>query len=112
MSLILGSQSSSFFSFYVHYYVPGRLISDNILLAYEFTHYMRNRRKGNSYAAVELDMSKAYDRVEWHFLSDMMSKLGFRQNWIDLIMKCVTSVKYRIRINGELSDEVVPDRGV
>ena len=73
---------------------------------------MRNRRKGNSYAAVGLDMSKAYDRVEWHFLSDMMSKLGFRQNWIDLIMKCVTSVKYRIRINGELSDEVVPDRGV
>ena len=35
---------------------------------------MRNRRKGNSYAAVELDMSKAYDREEWQFLEKMMCK--------------------------------------
>jgi hypothetical protein len=46
-------------------FVPGRLISDNILLAYEFSHHMRGRRKGNrGFAAIQLDMSKAYDRVE------------------------------------------------
>lgn len=62
-------------------FVPGRLISDNILIAYKFSHYMRNRRKGNrGFAAIKLDMSKAYDRVEWHFLEDMMSKMDFLSN--------------------------------
>ena len=57
-------------------------------------------------------MSKAYDRVEWNFLRDMMLKLGFAKQWVDLVMTCVTTVKYRIRVNGELTDEFTPERGL
>jgi hypothetical protein len=40
-------------------FVPGRLIIDNVLLAYELTYYMQNKRKGvDGYAAIKLDMSK------------------------------------------------------
>ena len=42
-----------------------RLISDNILVAFETLHYMRNHTKGKSgFMALKLDMSKAYNRVE------------------------------------------------
>lgn len=81
-------------------FIPGRLIMDNILLAYEVTHFMQNKRSGAvGYAALKLDMSKAYDRVEWHFLEAMMKKLGFTESWISLIMKCCTTVKFRFRFN-------------
>jgi hypothetical protein len=42
----------------------------------------------------------------------MMLILGFHRRWVDLVMKCVTSVKYRIRVNGELSEEFTPKRGL
>ena len=46
-------------------FVPGRNISDNILSAYELTHFLQTKRSGKTgYAAIKLDMSKAYDRVE------------------------------------------------
>ena len=63
-------------------------------------------------AAIKLDMSKAYDRVEWGFLEKIMRKLGFADQWVDLIMKCVTTVTYRVKVNGEYTHQFVPQRGL
>lgn len=61
---------------------------------------------------MKLDMSKTYDRVEWSFLEKMMIRLGFHEQWVSTIMKCVTTVTYRIKVNGELTEEIVPERGL
>jgi hypothetical protein len=57
-------------------------------------------------------MSKAYDCVEWKFLEDMMMKMGFRRRWLELIMNCVTTVSYRIKINSALSENFKPESGL
>jgi hypothetical protein len=94
-------------------FVPGRFISYNTILAYEMSHYMRRKRKGKDvYMALKLDMSKACDRVEWPFLEGMMRKMGFNEEYIQLIMKCVSTVSYRFRVNGDLTDVVKPGRGL
>jgi hypothetical protein len=94
-------------------FVPGRLITDNVLLAYEMTHYIRSRRRGrDNYAAIKLDMSKANDRVEWKFLERIMAKMGFAKKWIHLIMKCVSIVSYRVKINGDYTEPFTPQRGL
>lgn len=48
-------------------FVPMRLIRDNVLLAYEILHVSAKANKKKGYIAIKLDISKAYDRVEWNF---------------------------------------------
>jgi len=83
-------------------FVPGRIITDNVLAAYECLHFMRtNRSKANAHCAMKLDMSKAYDRVEWNYLEAIKLKLHFCRTWVNKVMKCVTSVSFSVLINGE-----------
>jgi len=67
-------------------FIPGRSIIDNILIAYETTHSL-NRHKGREggFRALKVDMSKAYDRVEWGFLYAVLEKLGFDVRWVNLM---------------------------
>ncbi|XP_070668956.1 uncharacterized protein [Malus domestica] len=82
-------------------FMPRRLISDNSLVAVEIGHFLHNKINGrDGFFALKLDLSKAYDRVEWRFLEVMMEKLGFAGEWIKIGMTCVTSLSYSFLVNG------------
>lgn len=70
-------------------FIPGRQAADNIILAQEALHPMR-KKKG------WMDKEKAYDRVSWKLLEQVLRQVGFQQQLIDLIMFCVTSAKLSV----------------
>ena len=94
-------------------FTKDRLISDNIMVAFETSHCLQRYKSGShGYMAVKFDMSKAYDRVEWPFLERIMRRMGFNEGWINLIMLCVKTITYLVLVNGELCGMIHPTRGI
>ena len=93
-------------------FTKSRLISDNILVAFESLHSMQRHTGKDGYMAIKLDMSKAYDRVEWAYLHSVMEKMGFTDHWISLMMLCVKTVTYSILVNGKPKGMIKPTRGI
>lgn len=74
-------------------FIPGRLITDNVVLGFECIHAINNKRLGREgFIAMKLDMSNAYDRVEWDYLDKVMDKMGFSDSWRNKVMRCISSV--------------------
>lgn len=78
-------------------FIQGRNISDNIFLAHEIMDALR-KKKGRKYnfGALKIDMSKAYDRVDWNFLRAMLTVMKFDTKWVQWIMECVTTIRYTL----------------
>ena len=90
-----------------------KALSDNIFVAFELLHQMKKRKSGKTWhMALKLDMSKAYDRLEWIFLQRIMEKMGFHPRWVGWIMECIKSVTYSVLINGEPKGYIVLTRGI
>ena len=94
-------------------FVPGRAITDNILVAFESIHRKKTRRRGRiGEVALKIDISKAYDRLRWDYLLGVMVRMGFAPKWVEWMEQCITMVTYLVSINGELVGPINPMRGL
>jgi len=98
----------------MHYSVIlGRLITDNAIIAFECLHAIQQgMTERNNFCAYKLDLSKAYDRVDWGFLEKVLSRLGFQRSWVQWVMSCVTTVRYSVCLNGVPLESFQPSRGL
>jgi hypothetical protein len=94
-------------------FLPGRLITDNTLLAFETFHHLKhNKNKKKGFVGIKLDMAKAYDRLEWNFIENTLITMGFPSKLVQTIMKCVSTVSFSILVNGQPSHPFKPHRGI
>nr|XP_009598929.1 uncharacterized protein LOC104094661 [Nicotiana tomentosiformis] len=72
----------------VHNAVKAEIISD----------INKPNRGGN--VVLKLDMTKAYDRISWIFLGKIIKNMGFSEQWIEIIPKCISNNWYSMLVNG------------
>lgn len=88
-------------------------ITNNGLIVMECFQWLKKKTKGKrGCVAIKLFMLKAYDRIEWDFVKVMLFLMGFPKGFINVIMKCVSTVSYQILIIGKLSRAFSSGKGL
>lgn len=80
-------------------FVPGRSILDGVIVAQEAIHTLQNTKRPGM--IIKLDISKAYDNVDWQFLCKIMLAFDFDKKWINGVFECISTPKFSILINGK-----------
>ncbi|XP_026417218.1 uncharacterized protein LOC113312696 [Papaver somniferum] len=95
-------------------FVANHQIHDNVVITHEILHSFKRKKKSskNGYLAIKLDLSKAFDRLEWSFILAVFKKLGFSDEWCQMISQCICTVSYYVLVNGSPSDPFYPSHGI
>eukprot|EP00253_Pinus_taeda_P007185 PITA_07185 len=91
-------------------FVPHRQITDNVILIQEAIHISISRKERGM--IIKLDMANAFDRVNHHFLREVLRKFGISNNFISIIMECITHPWIAPLINGRPSNYFRSSRGL
>lgn len=81
-------------------FVPGREISESVILLREVLHSFKSSSYSNPDFCLKVDLSKAFDRMDWDYLEAILPLYGFPQKLRTWIMACVRSSEFSIILNG------------
>jgi hypothetical protein len=91
-------------------FIKGRYIMDGVLSLHEIIHEVKQRKQNG--VIFKVDFEKAYDKVNWNFLHNMMIKKGFGDKWSDWVLKTVKGGKVAIRTNDVVGPYFKTHKGV
>ncbi|KAL5543569.1 hypothetical protein UlMin_007353 [Ulmus minor] len=93
-------------------FVPGRSIHDNSILVQEAIHSMKKKKGSLGWMALKIDLEKAYNRVSWQFINEVLLAYGFDARWVGWVSKCISSATMKLLINGAYVRDIKPKRGL
>lgn len=91
-------------------FIPGRNISDGVLVVNEVLDLAK--RKKRSCVVLKVDFEKAYDRVSWDFLRFVLIKMGFGDLWMRWMEGCTFSSSMSVLINGSTTKDFKVGKGL
>lgn len=91
-------------------YIEGRQILDNIILSQEVIHSLKDQSKLGM--LIQMDMSKAFNKINWNYIRNMLAAFGFSKDIINWIMALVSGAFFSILLNGSPSAIINPSRGI
>ena len=92
-------------------FVKDRLLMENVLLASELVKCY-HKPTVSSRCAVKIDISKAFDSVQWSFLLSILSAIKLPDKFILWVKKCIELASFSVQINGELAGYFNISRGL
>jgi hypothetical protein len=91
-------------------FIKGRFILESVVAAHEIIHEVHKQKEEG--AVLKLDYEKAYDKVSWSFLKEMLVSRGFGMKWRGWLQQAVRGSSICIRINDENSNYFKPGKGL
>eukprot|EP00253_Pinus_taeda_P013029 PITA_13029 len=91
-------------------FVEGRQILDGLVVTQEVIHSLKTKHQKGM--MIKLDLSKAYDRLNWNYLSKVLESFGFCKRWINWIHNLISSPIFSILVNGIPSNPFSASRGL
>ena len=93
-------------------FIPNRWIVENQIIVHELLYNLKTRKTKTGLMAIKLDLQKAYDKVNWKFLSAVLLHFGFNETFTNWIMSCVSLISFEVVVNGGKSLGFKPGRGL
>jgi hypothetical protein len=84
-------------------FVANRHISSNIIIMQEIIHSFNLSTWKDCSFILKIDLAKAFDRLEWDFISAALHRLGLNDHFINLVNVCISSPTFAVLVNGEPS---------
>jgi hypothetical protein len=91
-------------------FIKGRNIMDGVLTLLEIIHDVKQKTKDG--VILKLDFEKAYDKINWDFLFEMLEQKGFNETWCKWIKKVITSGTLSVQANGRMGRYFKSGKGV
>lgn len=93
-------------------FIQGRHIATSIIIAQEIIHSFNLKSWKHKAFLLKVDLAKAFDRIEWHFIISALKRQGFSDKFVTLVYSCISSTSMAVNINGSLTDYFIPQRGI